>query len=46
MVCGGGVTAVGLTGGLRLEAVFAFLDCWVFPFLRVSTMVRVREICR
>ena len=37
--CVGG--AVGLTGGLRFEAVLAFLDCGAFPFLRVSTVVRV-----
>jgi len=37
----GGAAAVGLTGGLCLEAVLAFLVCWAFPFLRVSTMVRV-----
>jgi len=37
--CAGG--AVGLTGGLRLGGVLAFLDCWALPFLRVSTMIRV-----
>jgi len=37
--CAGG--AVGLTSGLRFEAVLAFLNCGVLPFLRVSTMVRV-----
>ena len=43
MVGGGGAAAVGLTGGLCLDAVLACLDCWFLPFLRVSTMVRVRK---
>ena len=34
--------AVGLTGCLRLAVVLDFLVLGAFPFLRVSTMFRVR----
>jgi len=38
-MAGGGV---GLTGCLRLAVVLDFFVCGAFPFLRVSTMFRVK----